>query len=416
MNMHLCTILIICLILLFDKYGECEQVYIKPSQDSSCPERYQACNYYTLMQYVNHTSSYQSSNNVTLMFMPGNHMLSTQFSIATKSCFSMSVYTNASSSCSIMCTGSSKFVLSSIDTVTINGITFIGCRGNRATSVDTFILEDSNFVTDPESYYTYRRAWYIVGSITLIINSCTFTTMTGGGVLYISSVANTIISLSTFNNNTAARGGVQGGVAYINVTNLIINGSTFFNNTASGGSAKGGALYINAANSVINGSIFKNNTVYGGGAAGGALYVKATNSAINGSIFKNNTARGGGAAGGALYVTATNSAINGSIFKNNTARGGGAAGGGLYVNTITSVINGTIFENNTASFEGDALCVKATNSIISMSINIPASETSFHIIARNSVMSLDPTYEGITLYGLSLNMTLYDGICAHGED
>ena len=118
--------------------------------------------------------------------------------------------------------------------------------------VDTFILEDSNFIINPESYSSYykycnrRRAWYniIVGSTTLMIDSCTFTTNAAsfrGGALYIPAVT---ISLCTFNNNTAARGGAQGGVVYIDAINSIIKGSTFFDNTVRGGGAEGGALRV----------------------------------------------------------------------------------------------------------------------------------------------------------------------------
>ena len=174
-----------------------KSIYIIPSPDTPCPA--QAC--YTLMQYVNRTSLCQISN-VALIFMPGNHVLGIDLSITNKSCFSMSAYSyNTSSSCTVMCVSSSRMTLSSIETVVIRGISFTNCGGNTARYVDSFILKDSNFIMNPHSNYMYRgRAWSVIGSETLSVDSCTFTTNAAyyrGGALYISAVTNTIITLCT---------------------------------------------------------------------------------------------------------------------------------------------------------------------------------------------------------------------------
>ena len=83
-------VILVCLFPLFCKCGECEEVYIIPSMDTPCPK--QTC--YTLMQFINCITCQSSS--VALIFMPGNHVLGTEYSITAKSCFSMSVYDNSS--------------------------------------------------------------------------------------------------------------------------------------------------------------------------------------------------------------------------------------------------------------------------------------------------------------------------------
>ena len=131
----LLQIVLACLhvIILFCEYGECEQVYIIPSPDSSCPTLQLPC--YTLMEYINSTTLCQSSN-VTLIFVPGNHILGTDFSITNKTCFSMSTAAcynyNASLSCTVTCINSSRMDLSSIDTVLVSGLSFMKCGGNIA--------------------------------------------------------------------------------------------------------------------------------------------------------------------------------------------------------------------------------------------------------------------------------------------
>lgn len=385
-----------CLILSLCEYGVCEQVYIIPSPDSPCAAQWLPC--YTLTQYINCTTC--QSSNVALIFMPGNHTLGTEFSITNKSCLSMSAYYyyRNTSSYTVTCTSSSWMNLSMVGNVMISGLSFINCGGNTARYVDNFILKNSSFTMDPQRHSGYMysgRAWSVIGSETLSIDSCAFVNNAAGfrgGALYISTVTNAIITVCTFNNNTAAGGRGQGGVVYINnAMNTIINGSTFFNNTMRGGLAQGGALYIDAMYSVINGTMFINNTVRGGLAKGGALYLDAVYSIINGTMFLNNTARGGLAAGGALYVNVMNSVINGTTFEHNMAQGGGAEGGALYIRARNSIIAMSTFINNRATH------------------GVPQ-----YIVASTSVISNDATYEGMQLYDLSSNMTLNEGIC--GED
>ena len=388
-----------CLMLLrICEYGECEQVYIIPLPESPCPALQLPC--YTLMEYINSTTLCQSSN-VALIFVPGNHILGTDFSVTNKTCFSMSTAAyynyNASLSCTVTCINSSRMELSSIDTVLVSGLSFMKCGGNIARNVDHFILKNSNFTMDPHSAYMYRgRAWSVFGSETLTIDSCIFTNNSAShraGALYVSAVMNATITACIFNNNTAGGGGAQGGVVYISAMNSIIDGSTFFNSSVQGGAAKGGALYIVATNSVINGTVFINNTAYGGGTEGGALYVYAVKSVINSSTFEYNMAYGGGAKGGALYANAMESVINSSTFVHNLARGGGAEGGALYVRATNSIIGMSTFINNTATH------------------GVPR-----YIIASSSIISNDATYEGMQLYqyDLAYNMALNNGIC--GED
>ena len=409
--------------LLLCEYGKSKQVFLIPSPGSPCPE--ETC--YTFMQYVNLSiaSSCQSSN-VAMIFMSGNHILGTDFLIANRSCFSMSAYHDStSSSSSVMCINSSRIMLSSVETAVISGLSFLNCGGNTARFVNSFILKDSNFVTvmDPHSYSMYRgRAWSVIGSETLTVDNCTFTTNAAyyrGGALYISAVTNVVISLCTFNNNTAAGGGGQGGAVYINAMNSIIKRCTFVNTILQGGGAQGGAIYVSTMNATIYRSVFIDNKVSGGAAEAGAVYVSAIEAFIYMSSFTNNTASGGAAKGGALRVNATNSIISEITFTKNTAWGGAAAGGAVYVSATNSVINGTTFRSNMAiggAAQGGALYVRAGNSNIhkSMFINNTATHGApWYINARTSTISHNAIYEGLGIVwqDLTFNTTLYDGAC-----
>ena len=454
MNMLPQSAILVCLMLFrICEYGECEQVYIIPSLESPCPALQLPC--YTLMEYINSITLCQSSN-VALTFVPGNHILGTDFSITNKTCFSMSTVAyynyNASSSCTITCINSSRMDLSLIGTVLVNGLSFMKCGGNIARNVNRFLLKNSNFTMDPHSAYMYRgRAWSVFGSEILSIDNCIFTNNSAShqaGALYVSAVMNITITACTFISNTAGGGGGRGGVVYISATNSIIDGSIFFNNSIQGGGAEGGALYVNAVQSVINNSTFECNTIHGGSANGGALYIDAVESVISSSTFECNAIRGGSANGGALYIDAVESVISSSTFECNAIRGGSANGGALYIDAVESVINSSKFECNTiyggsvkggalyvnamesvinsssfernmvhgGSIQGAALYVRAANSSVGMSTFISNTATHgvpWYIIASSSIISHDATYEGIELYQTyNYNiMALTDGIC-----
>lgn len=135
----------------------------------------------------------------------------------------------------------------------------------------------------------------ITGAAGLIVNNCTFSYNTAGGV-----------------------GGLNVGAAIFGLT-VTVNNSTFFNNRALTGD--GGAIY--ASTLTVNNSTFYNNTA----PEGGAIYVRiGTNLKINNSTIVGNSAtstvanQGGG---GGIWVNNANAAtLVNSIVSGNTAAEG----------------------------------------------------------------------------------------------
>ena len=369
------------LVLFFLFAGnDCWIYHITPSPNNSCPE--QPC--LTLSEFAANTSSYFHSN-TTLIFLPGNHSLSSDLIMDYMLSFQLSniqlpwkVY--------ITCEENSRFDMYLIHSVHISGVEFIGCGGNRIELVGNLLIEDTSFhgqdnsstaLVLVKSIATIKRSSFksnSMGSLKLIVsyNNIMWKFNVGGAVIASYSVL-TIVD-SRFEGNSAVVGGAIFGEMKSNIT--IIN-STFMNNHAvcrpSTLACYGGALYTQAAGIVrIFDSVFKNNTVtaseayyvfncYGGAisARGGAILY------ISGSEFSYNDAW---TVGGAIAAWGINIRIKESTFYDNAASKEYGTGGAIYISNKKAIIDRSVFRNNQA-YDGGAIWARGQRRYVRLLIN-----------------------------------------------
>ena len=98
---------------------------------------------------LNKTANSFDSNTI-LNFLPGNHNLDIELTISNISELRMltdispaTLSTNLS--VIVLCDSQAKFTIEAVNKVFINGLSFIGCRGNTFSKVDQLTLEDTIF-------------------------------------------------------------------------------------------------------------------------------------------------------------------------------------------------------------------------------------------------------------------------------
>ena len=113
-------------------------IYITPDLDST-PCLQQQC--LTLTQLASSRVLLEESV-VTLRLMSGNHYLNNQFSAANTQHFTMSTLSGV---VSVTCQPLRHFTFEGMNHVSISGISFMGCNGNRFLMVANLTLSNSNF-------------------------------------------------------------------------------------------------------------------------------------------------------------------------------------------------------------------------------------------------------------------------------
>jgi hypothetical protein len=185
-------------------------------------------------------------------------------------------------------------------------------------------------------------------------------TARGGGAIYRDGGSLTVIDCAFDDNHAGATGqDLAGGAIYGfggGPGETVISGSTFTNNSASDGGAVGS---LQGDLTIIN-STFANNSATGtggnpgNGGAGGALYMdgKAEKTSLCGVKIANNTA--GNEAGGFFRVSNTHDgsfAMDRTTVDSNTVMNGGNAGG-LYLEGLALTVTNSTISRNTAGYNG----------------------------------------------------------------
>ena len=113
--------------------------YIISSLDANCPQ--ESC--LTLPQFAaEYNSYYRNDTELSLIFLPGNHTLDCELSLAHIGKFSM-ISTNRSAF--VNCAGLGRFTISNAAFLSIKGLYFIGCGGNTASQVEDLEIKDTVF-------------------------------------------------------------------------------------------------------------------------------------------------------------------------------------------------------------------------------------------------------------------------------
>ena len=100
----------------------------------------------TLAQFANNTSKYLDSN-TTLIFKPGNHTLNSQLTISSVANISFIPYSiSVTADINVACGSLGRLDIYNVSFVSILGIKFVGCVGNRIISVRHLSIENSSFL------------------------------------------------------------------------------------------------------------------------------------------------------------------------------------------------------------------------------------------------------------------------------
>ena len=396
----------LCLIVLHSAGGVI--YHIKPYPASPCPE--QSC--LTLSQFeIQEKFNIIGDLNTTLVFLPGEHNLSTSINITNKDHYGISgrVNTQGEQTASIFCDLSRNIGISGTMSVSIVNMLFIGCGNTIIDGVDHFILENSTFqgsdnnetalVLKTVKNATIVRSHFLANSNHgkhSIRNSVSPNFATGGAIFASSSTVEIIES--TFERNEADRGGA---IYADNDTVIIINKSNATSNnalnggsvlhlgtgciamvTASNFSHNKGSVIANCDSTppvgydilcqsqeepenkkvptfilVIKQSLFYNN-IATQNTNGGVVAAYAANVTIEDSSFTSNKANNNG---GAILIVNCYVTIINSAFINNSANSGGAIKSwALFSPSSFTTISNCAFQHNLAN-DGSVLSSIATN-------------------------------------------------------
>ena len=335
------------LLVTLASYVSTEHFYIVPNDSTSQCQNYSAGTCFTLAEFASN-SSYLDQDNLTLSFLPGQHLLTRRLTITGPKNIALTGQNSSNSlSSTIKCQGTSGFEFGDIQSLDIAYLEFTGC-GNvlhggaiSISNVDNILIRGCNFTDN-----------HVLGQ------------GSSGGAIYAVNTVDMNIEESFFDNNYAAgwnSGG--GGAIYVNSGDVTSTNDHYINNSADDG--YGGAISVDSGNitstndqyinnsadqlggaiCVGSGDITSTNDQYINNSAdyrGGAIHVYYGNIYSTSDHFKNNSA---GYAGGAIYVFSGDITSTNDQYINNSAGSGGAIYNVFYSDTKLSGAN---FEHNSA--------------------------------------------------------------------
>ena len=316
-------------------------LHVRPtSTNTSCPTH--PC--HTLSEYAQDPGQYFNDSNLTLQFLPGNHTLDIDLTIANIS--HLKIY-GALLPTRVVCYSHVGFTFSNIYILSIDDLAFVACASASVIQVN-------------HTYTTYYGLHLQSVPMAEIID-CTFQDSYGTALGIVDS--RVVLRDNNFLNNCRLcsngrcdyqRPRCFGGGVFVQRSNLSITGSSsFFGNSATNG---GGLSAWHSSNVYINGS-----TTFSGNSAsygGGVTAWSSSNVYVSGNfIFSGNSANNGGG------VSAWDSNVyisgNTTFIGNSALNGGGVNAWNSNVN-----INGdTTFIDNSASQYGGGVSAQDSSNV-----------------------------------------------------
>ena len=357
MMAHSMPFIILMAALLINNLSCCsaENVYcVTPTATScsSCSPNSANCS--TLPEYAQEAELYFTSN-ITIMFLPGDHALATNITVANIARLTMRGENSSGNTATVVCNGLVGFTFTSMVDFKIHSLAFTNCSRNYAIPPD--------LVSElPFALYT---AMYL--KVALFINSTQYAEIVNcsfhdnwGTALAVNDTNIILVGNSNFTHNHCTEfnscvGG--GGIAAFSSNLSIVGNTTFFENRAS---LAGAGMYVLSSKLNSTGNIHLMNNLNSGVTpiAGGTLYASAsllhftgTNNFINNSAL---SLSGFGLYnfGGAILAIETLLNFSGvSNFKQNLAAVGGGAITALN-NSVLSFSGTTNFSSNRAIHGG----------------------------------------------------------------
>ena len=340
---------------------------VQPNSTTPCDN--EPC--FTLSEYVQNGSKYFNTSNITLQFLPGNHILDSNLTIADIQHLNILGNGSSPTPSRVECTGSNVgFEFRNISEVRVRDVTFTSCERSHTIYFRRSKLEKSAYyavrfesvqhieVIDCVFHDNHDTALGIFNSSAVFsgnnkfssncrrcpnsIGCLAYTGCFGGGIYVEASEAN-FSGIAIFDGNSGYDGG---GIYAEDNSDVSFSGNTSFKeNSATLG---GGGIYAqyNSDVSFSGNTSFKENSA----TLGGGIYAWYNSDvSFSGSTsFKKNSAS---YYGGGIYVGNSDVSFSGSTsFKENSAW----YGGGIYAwrNSDVSFSGNTSFKENSADCGG----------------------------------------------------------------
>ncbi|XP_064389019.1 uncharacterized protein LOC135337056 [Halichondria panicea] len=358
-----------------------EHYRIVPVDSTDSCNEYRNGTCFTLEQFVQ-TDLLSGGDNLTLSFLPGDHVLTEQLLIRNFSHVQITGQNTSTTVVGFHSNGTTRFV--SITKLNIDRLGFVGANVEPQNSHQGLTIDDSRDVYIKDCYFSdfENHLVKITNTQTETIERTLFNNNTGQA-LHIEA-DNVYITDSVFTRN-------DGGAVYIQSNNALINNTEFNYNSAE----SGGAIEVVSGTVVITWCNFTNNKAV---QLGGAIHVDSGSVSISNSELTNNSAD----FGGAISVGSGSVSISNSELTNNSAYDGGAIGV-VYSGSVS--ISNSELTHNRAGFGGGAI-----NVVISGSVSISNSELTHNSANYGGAISvISGSSVSISNSELTHNSAVYDG-------
>ena len=350
----------------YSNFAASELYYIVSNSNSSDMCSMSPC--LTISQFADESSNCNSNTTVTMIFLPGNHLLNTTISfINIRQVTMVSLQVRNFSNVVVTCQRYGLFNYSFLDNIYLSNLEFSKCR-HQIDSAKKIIVESCIFQNNTKTVIQLLSSFLVISTSSFLANSVDNThgtTRHATGKIIGSPITATgsyiMISRSKFEKNST----VFGGTVFAQLgTKIVVINSTFLKNYAR---EKGGVLVVEGGGNVsIISSNFHKNSAH---IDGGMLTLSESNLYIDRSIFTFNHAY----SGGVIFANDDNVnvyMIKNSYFSNNSAS---LFGGVIYADIGTGssiVLIHNYFTGNTAE-------LKAAVLFINNRLNITISDCKF---------------------------------------
>ncbi len=348
---------LVLLLTLLATVTRSEHYHIVPVDSTDSCRDYRNGTCFTLEQLVQ-TDLLSGGDNLTLSFLPGDHVLTEQLLISKFSHVQIIGQNTSTAVVGFHSNGAILFV--SITELIIEGLGFIGANIGPHNSHQGLIIDGAHDVYIKDCYFmdfellnqAETHIVKIANTQTATIESTLFMNNTGRA-LHVEA-DDVYITNSKFARNYG--GAVESDFRAL-INNILYRNSNRNNYNSA---ENGGAVEVVSGAVVITWSTFTNNK---GSHFGGAIHVVSGSVSIFDSTLTNND--GGGGGGGAISVFTGSVSISDSTLTNNSADGGGGAIG-VVIGSV-SIFNCTLKNNRAAKIGGGAIGVSKGSVSISNS-------------------------------------------------
>ena len=328
------------LLVTLASYVSAEHFYIVANDSTSLCQNYSAGTCFTLAEFASN-SSYLDQDNLTLSFLPGQHLLTRRLTITGPQNIALTGQNSSNSlSSTIKCQGTCGFEFGDIQSLNVEYLEFTGC-GNvlhggaiSISNVDNILIRGCHFTDNHVLGQSSRGgAIHAENTVAMNIEESFFDNnyaegfISAGGAIYVDSGDDGFIS--------------AGGAIYVDSGDVTSTNDQYTNNSAD----YGGAIYVSSGNITSTNVYYTNNSA---GYDGGAIGVWYGNINSTNDHYINNSACNDG--GGAIFVYIGNITSTNDRYINNNADHGGAiyTPGDSDTELSDTKLSGANFEHNSA--------------------------------------------------------------------